>query len=162
MSYHINKIFKTAGSAVRSFSEGLKKPLMDINVSEVVSVLENIFIKKSQYTTERNVENIIAKGLDIAFGKVHQQYSIGGFLALKVDIDIGDGQVGIEIKLAKDLTTTNTERLFGQVLYYSKRTYKKNLIVLIVGTEKEYNQVMKEVESIIKEQGISFYYLLIK
>ncbi len=161
MADEVNKIFKTAGSALRSFTDAFKK-LSDISVSHVVETLDNIEIKRSQYTTEKNVESILAKALDIAYGKVHRQYSIGGYLALKVDLDIGDGQVGIEIKLAKELNTTSIERLFGQVLYYSKRTYKSNLIVLIVGTDKEYTQVLKEVESIIEEQGITFYYLKVK
>lgn len=125
MEESLNKIFKSAGSAVRSFSDGFKKEFIDITPAEVINVLNNIEIKKTQYTSERNVENIIAAALHTAFGKVHQQYSIGGFLALKVDIDIADGGVGLELKLAKELSTTCIERLFGQVLYYSKRTYKK-------------------------------------
>ena len=162
MEENINNFFKSAGSLVRSFQEGLKKQFIDISVSDVTSILDNIEIKKSQYTTEKNVENIITKALNIAFSNAHQQYSIGGFLALKVDIDIGDGQVGLEIKLAKELKTSGIERLFGQVLYYSKRKYKENLIVLIVGTEKEYTQIIKEVEAIVEEQGVTFYYLSIK
>lgn len=158
----LNKLFKTAGSLAKSFQDGLKG-LSDIQVSSVVSVLENIEIKKSQYTTEKNVENIIAKALELVFfHKTHQQYSIGGFLALKVDIDLGDGQVGIEIKLAKELSTSSIERLFGQVLYYSKRRYKENLIVLIVGTEKEYTQIIREVEAIVEEQNVTFCYLTVK
>lgn len=162
MEEGLNKLFKSAGGLARSLQDGFKKSFVDITVDDVVRILDNIEIKKSQYTTERNIENIIAKGLDIAFNKIHQQYSIGGFLALKVDIDVADGQVGIEIKLAKELTTSNIERLFGQVLYYSKRKYKENLIVLIVGTEKEYTQIIKEMESIIEEQNVTFYYMKIK
>jgi hypothetical protein len=157
----INKFFKIAGGAVKSFSDGLKT-LNDINPKEVTDILDNITIKKSQYTTEKNIEKIIADALDIAIGKTHRQYNIGGFLGLKVDIDLGDGQVGIEIKMAKELTATNIERLFGQVLYYSKRVYKSNLIVLIVGTEKEQTQILKEIEDIIESQGVVFYYLTVK
>ena len=162
MSDQLNSLFKSAGSAVRSFSDGFKKNFIDVNPFDVARVLDNVAIKKSQYTTERNVESIIYKALDIAFGNVHRQYSIGGYLPLKVDIDVADGQVGLEIKLAKNLETVCIERLFGQVLYYSKRTYKKNLIVLVVGTEKEYNPVIKEVEAIVNEQGITFYYLHVR
>jgi hypothetical protein len=102
--------------------------LMDVElVSEFLK--NNVIVKKSQYTEEKNVENIISKQLNAEFGKVHQQYSIGGFLGLKCDIDLHDGKVGIEVKLAKLLTTSSIERLFGQSLYYSRRTYKQNLIV---------------------------------
>lgn len=150
---------KAAGSAVRSFSDGFKKTFIDVTPFDVITVLENTKIRRSQYTTEANVESIISKALSENFGKVHRQYSIGGFLPLKVDVDINDGQVGIEIKLAKNLDTACIERLFGQVLYYSRRTYKKNLIVLIVGTPKEHTTVIKEVSSICEEQGIFFHYL---
>ncbi len=93
--------------------------------------------------------------------KVHRQYNIQGFLGLKCDLDIGDGQVGIELKLANQLSTTNIERLLGQVLYYSKRTYKENLIVLVVGLEKEYDQKVRELKNIIEEQKVKFYYLIV-
>ena len=43
------------------------------------------------------------------------------FLALRIDIDINDGQVGIELKLAKEQNSSSIERLIGEVLYYSKR-----------------------------------------
>lgn len=128
---------------------------------ELVSdfIKNNLIVKKSQYTEEKNVENVIAKQLNAEFGKVHQQYSIGGFLGLKCDIDLHDGKVGIEVKLAKLLTTSSIERLFGQSLYYSRRTYKQNLIVLIVGTEKQYNRILDEVSDILNEIGVKFIYL---
>ncbi len=85
-------------------------------------------------------------------------------MGLKVDIDLGDGQVGIELKLAKELkdNASNIERLFGQVIYYSKRRYKDKLIVLIVGTENENNQVIKEIEKFVTELNVYFHYLTIK
>jgi hypothetical protein len=79
-------------------------------------------------------------------------------------LDLGDGQVGIELKLANQLSnsSSNIERLLGQVLYYSKRTYKENLIVIVVGLEKEYDLKIKELQNIIEEQKVYFYYLTVK
>ena len=155
----LNKLFSKMGSLAKDFTEGFKK-LGDINSEEVLETLENIVVKKTQYTTEKNVENIISTQLEVPYkDKIHQQYGIGGFLALRIDIDINDGQVGIELKLAKELNSSNIERLLGQVLYYSKRKYKENLIVLIVGNEKEYDQTIRELKSIIIEQGVKFFYL---
>ena len=143
----------------KEVSDGFKK-LGDVSSDGVISTLENIVVKKTQYTSEKNVEKIISNQLEVPYkDQIHQQYGIGGFLHLKIDIDIADGQVGIELKLAKELNSTNIERLLGQVLYYSKRKYKTNLIVLIVGTEKEYDQTIRELKSIILEQGVKFYYL---
>ncbi len=134
----------------------------EILVNEVLEALYAIEVRKTQYTTEKNVENVVSKALHSSFNHLKQQYNIGGYLGLKVDIDLGDGQVGIEVKLAKDLNTSGIQRLFGQVLYYSRRVYRKNLIVLIVGTDKQQTQVIKEVQSIIMEQGIQYYYLKVK
>ena len=51
--------------------------------------------------------------------RVHSQYSVGGNLGLKVDVDVNES-VGIEIKLAKQIesSTANMMRLFGQAVYY--------------------------------------------
>ncbi len=155
----VNKYAKKFGTVLKSINEGLKG-LTDIQVENVTYYIEKeVVVKKSQYTTESNVERIIANQLEDRFGKVHRQYSIGGYLGLKCDIDIHDGKVGIEIKLANQLTTSNIERLFGQILYYSRRTYKQNLIVLVVGTEKEADRKVEEIADIINELGLKFIYL---
>jgi hypothetical protein len=158
----LNKLFTKMGSLAKDFTEGFKK-LGDISSDDVLKTLDNIVVKKAQYTSEKNVQSIIAKQLEVQYkDKIHREYGIGGFLHLKIDIDINDGQVGIELKMAKELNSSNIERLLGQVLYYSKRKYKENLIVLIVGTEKEYDQTIRELKSIIIEQGVKFYYLNVK
>ena len=164
MSDKLDSIFKGAGSAIRAFSDGIKKNIIDIQVPDVLSKLKEVELKKAQYTTEKKVEDIIVTHLNDKIGRAHAQYNIGGYLGLKVDIDLGDGQVGIELKLAKELgdNASNIERLFGQVIYYSKRRYKDKLIVLVVGTEKEQTQVMKEIEKFVTELGVFFHYLTVK
>lgn len=130
-----------------------------ITVNQVLGILESIKINLSQYTTEKNIENIIATHLKSDFD-VHRQYNIGGFLGLKIDIDLNE-TVGIEIKLAKELTATTMERLLGQVVYYSRRKYKQKLIVIVVGTAKEADsRPVEELEDIIyNDLGISFLYI---
>jgi hypothetical protein len=162
MEDKINSIFKGAGSALRAFADGVKKNVIDIQVPTVIDILNKIVIKKTLYVNEKKVEDFICAELNNAIGRAHSQYNIGGYLGLRVDIDLGDGQVGIELKLAKELATTNIERLFGQVIYYSKRVYKDKLIVVIVGTDKEYTPTVKEVEKFINELGVSFVYLKIQ
>jgi len=153
--------FKKVGSIARDIQEGYKR-LNSITGDEVFEKLDNLQIRRAQYTDEKKVEKIIFDQLDILYkDKVHRQYNIQGFLGLKCDLDIGDGQVGIELKLANQLSTTNIERLLGQVLYYSKRTYKDNLIVIVVGLEKEYDQKVRELKNIIEEQKVKFYYLTV-
>jgi hypothetical protein len=156
--------FNKVGKIGQYIQEGYKKAT-SITGYEVFQKLENLQIKKAQYTDEKKVEKIIFDQLEILYkDQVHRQYNIQGYLGLKCDIDLGDGQVGIELKLANQLSnsSSNIERLLGQVLYYSKRTYKENLIVIVVGLEKEYDLKMKELQSIVEEQKVYFYYLIVK
>jgi hypothetical protein len=79
----INKLFNKMGSLARDLSDGFKK-LGNIGSDHVLSTLDNIVVKKTQYTSEKNVENIISNQLEIEYkNQVHQQYGIGGFLHLK-------------------------------------------------------------------------------
>jgi hypothetical protein len=150
------------GSFLKAVQKGYKG-LLAITGDEVYEKLENLQVKKAQYTDEKKVEKVIFDQLDILYkDKVHRQYNIQGYLGLKIDIDIADGQVGIELKLANQLNTTSIERLLGQVLYYSKRNYKENLIVIVVGHEKEYDNRLKELKNIIEEQKVKFFYLTVK
>jgi hypothetical protein len=158
MEDQINSLFKGAGSALRAFTDGVKKNVLDIQVSTVVNEINSMVIKKTTYVNEKKVEDFICSELDKSIGKAHSQYNIGGYLGLRVDIDLGDGQVGIELKLAKELNTQGIERLFGQVIYYSKRVYKDKLIVVVVGSDKEYTQIVREVEKFINELGVTFLY----
>jgi hypothetical protein len=156
--------FNKVGKIGQYIQEGYKK-INSITGYEVFEKLQNLQIKKSQYTDEKNVEKVIFDQLEIFYrDQVHRQYNIQGYLGLKCDIDLGDGQVGIELKLANKLSnsSSNIERLLGQVLYYSKRTYKENLIVIVVGLEKEYDLKIKELQSIIEEQKVYFFYLTVK
>ena len=156
--------FNKVGKIGQYIQEGYKK-VTSITGYEVFQKLENLQIKKAQYTDEKKVEKIIFDQLEILYkDQVHRQYNIQGYLGLKCDIDLGDGQVGIELKLANQLSnsSSNIERLLGQVLYYSKRTYKENLIVIVVGLEKEYDLKIKELQSIVEEQKVYFYYLIVK
>lgn len=134
-------------------------------IEEVQSFIEEgLVIKKNQFygKSEREIETIITKQLREQYGDVniHRQYSVGGFLSLKCDIDLFDSKCcGIELKLAKKLSNSGSkERLIGQAIYYSKRCYQNKLIVLVVGTKKEYDTSLKEVQQFLKELGVHFMY----
>lgn len=150
------------------------KVTMDISnipsVHDVFSFINNLLlVKRSQYygKTEHEVENIIVKQLREQYGEmnVHRQYSVGGFLGLKCDIDLFDSKCcGIELKLAKQLAISSSakERLIGQAVYYSKRCYQKRLIILIIGTKKEYNTSLKEIQDFLEELGVFFIYKVVE
>ncbi|MBR3714222.1 MAG: hypothetical protein IKQ30_01720 [Bacteroidales bacterium] len=135
-------------------------------VRDIISFInDKLVVKKHQYygKCETDVENVIAKQLREEYGStnIHRQYAVGGFLGLKCDLDLFDGKCcGIELKLAKQIVGNSSayERLLGQALYYSKRCYKENLIVMVVGTAKEFVSTLKEVQSFLEDMGVRFVY----
>ncbi|WP_420316015.1 hypothetical protein [Ekhidna sp.] len=135
-----------------------------IDTNSVLGVLEELEISPNQLKSEKSVENLITRELANEFGanNVHQQYSIPGYFGMKVDIDIGDGKVGIELKLAGSLdnSVANVQRLFGQAIYYYERQYQDNLIVAVVGNEKLRDKpFMQEIERLLEDINVGFIYI---
>ena len=136
----------------------LKRQLVGINIPDVIKVIKESGLTKRKYKDEKDAEAFIAKALNEKFGGTHRQYNVGGYLGLKVDIDINE-KIGIEIKLASQMNSSAIERLFGQVIYYTKRKYNENLLVLVIGTKNEYTEIIKEVERFVEDLDATFYYL---
>jgi hypothetical protein len=132
---------------------------LSISFENVITVLENLVVLKRRLSSEADLERFIAVQLAYVFGKekVSTQYSVGGFLALKTDIDIGNGQVGIELKVADNLGATDMQRLIGQVIYYRKRFYNNNLLVFIAG-RNSISSHLTELKGFIEELGIKVIY----
>lgn len=132
---------------------------VSISFENVITILDNLIILKRRLTSEADLERYLANQLAFVFGKekVSTQYSVGGFLALKTDIDIGNGQVGIELKIADNLSATDMQRLIGQVIYYKKRFYNNNLLVFIAG-RNSISSHFKELKDFIEELGIKVIY----
>lgn len=131
-------------------------------VEEVIQLIrEDIRAPRYAYyryeNPEKAMENAIAKQFAELYGKhnVSQQYSVGGFLSLKCDIDLFDNKCcGIELKLSKNLKNSAIamQRVIGQVVYYSRRCYQKSgMILLVVGTEKELDPKLDELKKFIEE-----------
>lgn len=132
------------------------------SVNDIIRLIrENIRAPRHAYYRDENpekaMENVLAKQFAEKYGKnnVTQQYSVGGFLSLKCDIDLFDKKCcGIELKLAKQLKNSATamQRVIGQVVYYSRRCYQNSgLILLVVGTEKELDSKLDELRKFIEE-----------
>lgn len=133
---------------------------LDISFSNVKLVIENILIGKRKLSSEKDLEKFVADQLRFVFNKekVHQQYSVGGPLALKTDIDIGNGQVGIELKLADNLGAVDMQRVIGQLVYYKNRFYNDRLILLIV-SKTTINSTIHELKEFVEELGITVVYV---
>jgi hypothetical protein len=82
----------------------------------------------------------------------------GGYLGLKIDIDLGNGRVGVEVKLAESLLkAAEAHRLIGQAVYYQKRRYQDNLIVAVVGRSGDLEAPMlKELGSFLESIGVVY------
>ena len=146
------------------------KQQSDISLEDVVTTLReritlpSSVLRESQYTRptkEEKVQNSLFGQLKEIYGQsnVNTEFSVGGHWGMKSDIDLFHGKIGIELKVAEQLkTASNVERLVGQVVYYMKKQYGNNFIVLVVGKPKEYDASMQELEEIINNLGAKFIY----
>jgi hypothetical protein len=110
---------------------------------------------------EKRVQNKLFDQLKGIYGQnnVNTEFSVGGHWGMKCDLDLFHGKIGIELKVAEQLkSASNVERLMGQVVYYMKKQYGNNLIVLVAGKPKEYDASMQELEGIINSLGARFIY----
>mgnify|MGYP000126596712 FL=1 len=118
---------KALASAGRSLTSLAKDAIgiKDLKPENVIAVLDEIVITNTDLSSEAKLEKRIYNVLHDTFQNAETQYNIGGYLGLRVDIDLGDGKVGIELKLADELVgkAQNIERLIGQTAYYTKRIY---------------------------------------
>ena len=146
------------------------KQQSDISLEDVVTTLReritlpSSVLRESQYTRptkEEKVQNSLFGQLKEIYGQsnVNTEFSVGGHWGMKSDIDLFHGKIGIELKVAEQLkTASNVERLVGQVVYYMKKQYNNNFIVLVAGKPKEYDASMQELEEIINSLGAKFIY----
>jgi len=76
-----------------------------ISANEVADFLsEELIVKYRHCKTEKILNAHITNELYDYFGEqVTSEYNIGGFFGLKKDIDINNGKIGIELKLAKSV-----------------------------------------------------------
>ena len=68
------------------------------------------------------------------FRGVSTQYSLGGYFGHRIDIVLGDGKIGVEVKLARAVLNSSSEvyRAIGQAIVYSHRKVVGRLVVAIV------------------------------
>ncbi|MCB9230095.1 MAG: hypothetical protein H6581_00405 [Bacteroidia bacterium] len=133
--------------------------IQTMDKSSVGILLENILIPNRKTSTESDLEKYLFDILSNILGRenIHRQFNIGGFLGLKSDIDVGNGKVGLELKIADNLNATEMQRVIGQVTYYKRRFYQDNLILLIAG-KTEISSTLNELVSFINDLEISVIY----
>lgn len=107
----------------------------------IINNLLNTKVPAFNIKEESDAEFLLINYLARKYREVNDQFSVGGKLALKVDIDINNGEFGVEVKLASSLLgkskTTEIFRMIGQVIYYTKLRYNDKFVLAIVGTSEE-------------------------
>lgn len=132
-------------------------------IKDNISFSPSVLRESDTYDSKENkVQRSIAKQLENIYGKnlIDSEYSIGGHKGMRCDVDIANGAVGIELKVAEQLrSAAHIERLVGQVVYDCWIRYKTgNFIVVVVGKEKENDAPMQELAEIIRSLGAQFIY----
>ena len=114
--------------------------------------------------SEADAELYLASALSDQFAKVRTQAPVPDHFGHRIDIDIQDGQFGLEVKWAGAVIESPSEayRLLGQALYYDRRRYAGRLLVVIVGPEKmQQHPVIAEVSDLLDVLGVARLYLSI-
>lgn len=67
---------------------------------------------------EAEAESALARALMRRFRGVSTQFSVGGYFGHRIDIALGDGKIGVEVKLVKALLESSGEayRAIGQAM----------------------------------------------
>lgn len=125
-------------------------------VTEIISKFNPELKENLKYGyTEKSVQNQLCAHLRDYFEHVDTEYGIPGLNSTKIDLDVGEGQVGIELKLAsKVFKTAEFNRLAGQLRQYSLQRYSKdNLLLGIIGTsdDKKETSWLKQIGELAKE-----------
>lgn len=139
---------------------------MEATIDNVIAKIRELTIPKRKVKTEKDAENEIGDCLSEFFRAVMSQYNLGGYLGLKIDLDIDNGKVGIETKLASSLLDKNTSEIFrmiGQGVYYQRKRYGDNFVIAVAGTESDLDYpVIREALSFLSSINIKWVGVQIK
>lgn len=112
--------------------------------------------------TEKDVQDELEVHLKKYFHSVSREYAIEGKNVKRIDFDIGNGRVGIEVKLAESLLKEGEgDRVIGQVLKYTNRKYNaQNLIIAVAGFQEHTNNtVIHEMKEFVRLNKAHFIFL---
>jgi len=138
-----------------------------VKISNVIESVEEFAPKlnpklKDGYT-EKSIQNQLKRHLQDKYVNVVDEYGIEGTNATKIDFDIGNGKVGLELKLAKALfKTSNLHRLVGQIEDYVDKKYDEDNLIVAVYGEKHHSRertMLETIQTKIEEKGGEYIYL---
>jgi len=155
--------FATTLYTLKWYRKYQKRP----SISNIIKAIKEVNINKDFFflMKEKEIEEMIAEKLRMKFAKtnVNTQYPLSEERQIgareRIDIDINEGKLGIEIKLARSLQRSNERnRLIGQLAFYQNRKYNQNnLLVVIIGRKNKLdNKITQELKNIIEQNNIKF------
>jgi len=111
------------------------------------------WVARDEAAAEQSIGFLLRK----VFSGVSHQVGVGGFVGDRIDIDLGGGAVGVEVKLAKALNESASEayRGIGQAVIYQRVQYSESLVVAIVGMRNEFGDTpAAAVATLLDELGV--------
>ena len=112
--------------------------------------------------TEKGVHKQLEKQLKDIYQNVTLEQGVESKNAKAIDFDIGNGKVGIEIKIAGEIFKEgNWDRALGQMIKYTRNKYKSgNFIVVVVGFEEDFrNSILSEFEDDVHKNKGEFWFI---
>ena len=153
----IEKLLNITDGEIKTTAEQEHQEYLEPTKDNIVFHLKQLKIPSRKARNEPVVRDKIGDHLAQAFEDVVAEYYIGGYLGLKIDLDIGNGKAGIEVKLVNSLLNSASEiqRMIGQSIYYQKKCYLGNLLVAVVGRKEDIDDpILKETYSFLRDFGI--------
>lgn len=109
--------------------------------------------------TEKDVQIELESFLKDIFQNVTREHGVESKNAKAIDFDIGNGKVGIEVKLAVEIFKEGGwDRAIGQMVKYTRLKYNnENLIFLVAGFEEDLrNSMLSEFEDDVYQNKCQF------
>lgn len=130
-------------------------------VQRVLNELESFSSSPDAHKKEGVLEKELFNFLRDRFHTLQRQVYIGGGgKALKIDLDIADGQIGLELKLAESLLdSTEKQRLIGQIHDYTTKRYKPENFILVVAGDDRFRSdpTIRELRDLARAKSHFFY-----
>lgn len=133
------------------------KWLDEATTIEIIKKEIEQFIPSSKVIAkESELEKELYQFLKTRFHSVEKQVYIGGVKALKIDLEIAHGKIGIELKMAdKLIDPLEKQRFIGQMHDYTTKRYDPgNFMLLVAGQHNYRNDIMiKEVRNYVQDKS---------
>lgn len=136
------------------------------NHKRVLTVIEQFAQRYTlpEQLSEAEIELQLAQVLAKRFEEVNTQFLLSNsrHSRERIDIDLGNGCFGIELKKAQSLRRSNERnRLLGQVdMYYNRGYHSENFLVVLAGKAVlEAHPAIVEIKELLKQKKTRFFYL---